>query len=177
MTFLASSIIHSNWFWHGLYWPLSSLFDHLIFFLLKLILPDPFWCPILILEHQKWVTLNKSVFTGLHWPSLAFTGLYLSYFIYVCDLSPPDHQIQARNWKFKKFEGFLMTVNVLAFPDLFVAFLWPLIVFPSNLILVYAYYTLKQYFKSQDHCKLFLLLLKWNRSVWSPSNVLPYYLK
>ena len=29
-----------------------------------------------------------------------------------------------------------MTVNVLAFSDLFVAFLWPLIVFPSNLILV-----------------------------------------
>ena len=44
-----------------------------------------------------------------------------------------------------------MTFNVLAFPDLFVAFLWPLIVFPSNLILVYANYTLKQYFKSQDH--------------------------
>ena len=141
MTFLASSIIPSDWFWHGLYWPLSSLFDQLILFLLKLILFDTFRCPILILEHQTWASLNKSVFTGLHWPSLAFI-YHISFIFVICHLLIIKYKL--KNWKFKKFEGFLMTVNVLAFSDLSMAFLWPLIVFPSNLILVYAYYTLKQ---------------------------------
>ena len=125
MTFLMSSIIHSDWFWHGLYWPLSSLFDHLILFLLKLILSDTFRCPILMLEHQRWVALNKSVFTGLHWPSLAF--IIHNSFIFVirhCLII----KYKLKNWKFKKFEGFLMTVNVLAFSDLSVAF-WPLLKF------------------------------------------------
>ena len=73
----------------------------------------------MILEHQMWVSPNKSVFTGLHWASLASINYILFIFVIFHLLII---KYKYKNSKLKNFEGFLMTVNVVAFSDLSVAF-------------------------------------------------------
>ena len=127
MAFLASSIIHSNLFWHGRYilaleekpfWPIDIVFAKNWYYLIPFGAQFWYW-NIKPGFHQ--INQRLLALIGLHWPLLILFLLFVTFW--------SSNKYKHKNSKLKNFEGFLMTVNEVAFSDLSVAFLWSLIVF------------------------------------------------